>query len=110
MKHFWVLFAVCVLALTPMAQAASTLYAATALGPFKSTDSGVTWKQLTVISNDPSLPGVPKIFTMLVDPQTPSPVYAMGRFTSPSGQPLAFLKSIDSGTTWSVVSKPTFSY
>jgi uncharacterized protein (TIGR03437 family) len=93
-----------------MANAASTIYAATSLGPFKSADSGVTWKQLTVTSNDSSLPGVPKILTMVVDPQTPSTVYAMARFSSPSGFPLAFLKSTDSGANWSVVSKPTFSY
>ena len=92
------------------ARAASTLYAATNLGPFKSTDGGVTWKQLIVTTNDSSLPGVPKIFTMAVDPQTPSTVYAIGRFDSPSGFPLAFLKSTDSGANWSVVSKPTFSY
>jgi uncharacterized protein (TIGR03437 family) len=92
------------------ARAASTLYAATGLGPFKSTDSGVTWKQSTVTTNDSSLPGVPKIFAMVVDPQTPSTVYAMGRFDNPSGSPLAFLKSTDAGANWSVVSKPTFNY
>ncbi len=47
---------------------------------------------------------------MVVDPQTPATVYAIGRFDSPSGFPLAFLKSTDSGANWSVVSKPTFSY
>ena len=47
---------------------------------------------------------------MAVDPQTPSTVYAIGRFTSASGSPLAFLKSTDSGATWSVVSKPAFYY
>ena len=61
-------------------------------------------------SNDSSLPGQPKIFAIVVDPQTPSTVYAIGRFDSPAGFPLAFLKSTDSGATWSVVSKPTFSY
>ncbi|HLJ13610.1 MAG TPA: IPT/TIG domain-containing protein, partial [Bryobacteraceae bacterium] len=60
--------------------------------------------------NDSSLPGVPKIFAIVVDPQTPSTAYAIGRFDSPSGFPLAFLKSTDSGANWSVVSKPTFSY
>ena len=99
-----------VLALAGTARAASTLYAATKTGPFKSTDSGVTWKQLIVTSNDSSLPGQPKIFAIVVDPQTPSTVYAIGRFDSPSGFPLAFLKSTDSGANWSVVSKPTFSY
>ena len=110
MKHSWVLFVMSVLALAGTARAASTLYAATKTGPFKSTDSGVTWKQLIVTSNDSSLPGQPEIFSMVVDPQTPSTVYAIGRFDSPSGFPLAFLKSTDSGANWSVVSKPTFSY
>ncbi len=98
------------LALAGTAKAASTVYAATKQGPFKSTDSGITWKQLIVTSNDSSLPGEPNTLVMVVDPQTPSTVYAFARFTSPSGQPLAFLKSTDSGATWSVVSKPTFSY
>ena len=110
MKHSWVLCVVSVLALAGTARASSTLYAATKTGPFKSTDSGVTWKQLIVTSNDPSLPGQPEIFSMVVDPQTPSTVYAFGRFDSPAGFPLAFLKSTDSGATWSVVSKPTFDY
>ena len=98
-----------VLTLAGTARAVSTLYAATKTGPFKSTDSGVTWKQLIVTSNDSSLPGQPEIFSMVVDPQTPSTVYAFGRF-GPYGQTLAFLKSTDSGANWSVVSKPTFSY
>jgi uncharacterized protein (TIGR03437 family) len=110
LKYSWVLFVMSVLALAGTARAASTLYAATKTGPFKSTDSGVTWKQLIVTSNDSSLPGQPKIFAIVVDPQTPSTVYAIGRFDSPSGFPLAFLKSTDSGANWSVVSKPTFSY
>ena len=111
MKHLRSFFLPAIfLALPWPARAASTLYAATSLGPFKSTDSGVTWKQSTVTSNDSSLPGVPKILTMVVDPQTPSTVYAMARFTSPSGFPLAFLKSTDSGSNWSVVSKPAISF
>jgi photosystem II stability/assembly factor-like uncharacterized protein len=109
-KHSGVLVVVSVFALAGTATAASTVYAATNLGPFKSTDGGVTWKQLIVTTNDSSLPGVPKIFAIAVDPQTPSTVYAIGRFDSPSGFPLAFLKSTDSGVNWSVVSKPTFSY
>ncbi len=110
MKCSWVFLVLSISALAGTANAASTLYAATSLGPFKSTDSGVTWKQLTVMSNDSSLPGVPKILAMVVDPQTPSTLYAFARFSSPAGQPLAFLKSTDAGANWSVVSKPTFSY
>src|SRR5438270_8186251 len=110
MKYLGTFFLLSTLVLPWPALAASTLYAATSLGPFKSTDSGVTWKQLIVTPNDPLLPGVPKIFTMLVDPQTPSTVYAIGRFTTPAGFPLTFLKSTDSGANWTVVSKPTFTY
>ena len=110
MKHSWVLFVMSVLAFAGTARAASTLYAATGIGTFKSTDSGVTWKQMLMTTSDSSLPGVPKIFAIVVDPQTPSTVYAIGRFDSPSGFPLAFLKSTDAGANWSVVSKPTFSY
>jgi uncharacterized protein (TIGR03437 family) len=109
-RHSGVIFVISVFALAGTARAASTLYAATNLGPFKSTDSGVTWKQLIVTTNDSSLPGVPKIFAIVVDPQTPSTVYAIGRFDSPSGFPLAFMKSTDSGANWSVVSQPTFTY
>jgi uncharacterized protein (TIGR03437 family) len=110
MNHLRTLFLLTVLALPWTAKAPSTIYAGTGLGPFKSTDGGLTWKQLIVTTNDSSLPGLPKIFAMVVDPQTPSTVYAIGRFSSPSGFPLAFMKSIDSGTNWSVVSKPTFAY
>ncbi len=97
------------LAIAGPARAASTLYAATKTGPFKSTDGGATWKQLIVTSNDSALPGQPEIFSMAVDPQNTSTVYAFARF-GPSGQTLAFLKTTDAGANWSVVSKPTFSY
>jgi uncharacterized protein (TIGR03437 family) len=110
MKYLRTVLPLALLVLPGPARAASTLYAATNLGPFKSTDSGLTWKQSIVTTNDSSLPGVPKLFGIAVDPRTPSTVYAIGRFDSPSGFPLAFLKSTDSGANWSVVSKPTFSY
>ena len=110
MQRSWLFSVISVLALASAAHAASTLYAATGIGSFKSTDSGVTWKQMLMTTSDSSLPGVPKIFAIVVDPQTPSTVYAIGRFDSPSGFPLAFLKSTDSGANWSVVSKLTFSY
>jgi len=109
MKHLRAFSLVAVLGLAGTARAASTLYAATSLGPFKSTDSGITWKELTVTSNDSSLPGQPKVMVMVVDPLTPSTIYAFARF-GPNGQTLAFLKSTDAGSNWSVVSKPTFSY
>jgi uncharacterized protein (TIGR03437 family) len=110
MKHLRTFVLLSILALPWPARAASTIYAGTGLGPFKSTDGGVSWEQLIVTTNDSSLPGLPKIFAMAVDPQAPSTVYAIGRFSSPSGSPLAFLKSIDAGANWSVVSKPTFAY
>jgi len=109
MKHLRACFLVAVLLQPATEWAASTLYAATSLGPFKSTDSGVTWKELTVTSNDSSLPGQPKMLVMVVDPRTPSTVYGFARF-GPNGQTLAFLKSIDAGSNWSVIAKPSFSY
>jgi photosystem II stability/assembly factor-like uncharacterized protein len=109
MTHLRALFALAV-ALSPAVRAASTVYAATSLGPFKSTDGGVTWKQLVVTTNDPSLSGVPRILAMVVDPKTPSTVYAVGRFTTPAGFPNAVLKSTDAGATWAVVSKLSFLY
>ena len=109
MKHLRT-FCLLAMALPWPARAASTIYAATSLGPFKSTDGGVTWNQQVVTTNDSALPGVPKILAIVIDPRTPSTVYAMGRFTSPSGFPIAFLKSTDAGANWSVVSKPTFTF
>src|SRR6185437_13617139 len=109
LRHSWILLAIFGLAIAGPASAASTLYAATKTGPFKSTDGGATWKQLIVTSNDSSLPGQPEVFSMVVDPQNTSTVYAFARF-GPSGQTLAFIKSLDAGANWSVVSKPTFSY
>jgi uncharacterized protein (TIGR03437 family) len=110
MKHLRTFFLVAVLGLSGAARAATTIYAATKTGPFKSTDSGVTWKQLIVTSNDSSLTGQPAFLSMAVDPLTPSKVYAFARYLSLQGEPLVFFKSTDAGATWSVVSKPTFSY
>jgi uncharacterized protein (TIGR03437 family) len=110
MKQLRAAFALAILAAPGAAWAASTLYAATKSGPFKSTDSGVTWKQLLVTSNDSSLPGQPAFLAMAVDPATPSTVYAFARYTAIQGQPLVFFKSTDAGASWSVVSEPTFSY
>ncbi len=104
------LLALALLAMGGAARAASTLYAATSIGPFKSTDGGLTWKQTLVTTTDPLLQGLPIMYAIAVDPQTPSTVYAMARFNSASGIRLAFVKSSDSAATWSVVSKPTFSY
>src|SRR5206468_12085200 len=61
-------------------------------------------------TNDSSLSGVPRILAIVVDPKTPSTLYAMGRFTTPAGFPDAVLKSTDAGATWSAVSKLTFLY
>jgi len=44
------LLAMALLGTVGAARAASTLYAATSIGPFKSTDSGLTWKQTLVTS------------------------------------------------------------
>jgi hypothetical protein len=44
---------------------------------------------------------------MAVDPQNPSTLYAFARF-GPNGQTLAFLKSTEAGSNWSVVSSTSF--
>ncbi|MCU1272858.1 MAG: hypothetical protein JWO48_289 [Bryobacterales bacterium] len=62
------LLAVLILALGVTAKAASTLYAATNLGPYKSTDGGATWKQIIVTATDPLLQGAPGLRALVVDP------------------------------------------
>jgi uncharacterized protein (TIGR03437 family) len=75
-------------------QAATTIYVATAFGPYKSTDSGVTWKQLFATVNNPLLSKRLNADAITVDPLDPSTVYFV---RGPSG----FYKSTDGGQSWS---------
>jgi uncharacterized protein (TIGR03437 family) len=96
---FLILF---LIALGTSLQAASTIYMATDLGPYKSTDSGATWAQLTVEVNNPFAPsGPPHVNGIAVDPTNPSTVYFVGE---------AFYKSTDGGQTWSAVVPVGFTF
>ena len=84
LKHSWVLSVISVFAVAGTATAASTLYAATGIGSFKSTDSGGHW---ALIANGNVAP-FNFILTVAVDPQTPSTVYIgdlNGTFKSTKG-------------------------
>src|SRR5215510_8409594 len=68
-------------------QNSAIIYALTASGDiFKSTDGGVTW-------NSTGLLLVPAVYSLVVDPQTPSTIYA--------GTYNGLFKSTDSGANWS---------
>ena len=85
------------LALGTSLEAASTIYVATDLGPYKSTDSGATWAQLIVkVSNPLAQSGPPDVQVIAVDPLDPSTVY----FDGGGG---AFYASTDGGQTWSAL-------
>jgi uncharacterized protein (TIGR03437 family) len=98
----------CLLASHGLATAATTLIAGTSAGPFRSTDSGATWKQIFLNSTDPAIQklGLPKLNSLTVDPQNPANVFAGATFTGN----VAFLRSSDGGQTWTVVSQPNFGF
>jgi uncharacterized protein (TIGR03437 family) len=74
--------------------AATTIYVATAFGPYKSIDSGATWVQLFATVNNPLLSNRLNADAIAVDPLDPSTVYFV---RGPSG----FYKSTDGGQSWS---------
>jgi len=66
------LAALALLALGTGLQAASTIYLATSLGPYKSTDGGATFTQLVVKVSNPFLPSQPPhVNGLAVDPILP---------------------------------------
>jgi hypothetical protein len=83
--------------------AATTIIAATALGPVKSTDGGATWSVLPVNVNSGLLSGQPSFDALAVDPKTPSTWYATG-YAGAYG----FYRSTDSGQTWTGTPFVTF--
>src|ERR1019366_5351375 len=74
--------------------AASTILAATNLGPVKSTDGGITWSVIPVNVNSGLLSGQPAAYSVAFDPKTPSTWYATG-YAGVYG----YYKSLDSGRT-----------
>jgi len=86
-------------------QAASTIYVATPSGPYQSTDSGATWKQLTVTTSNGLLTNtVPAVGSIALDPKNPLIVY----FTRSDQN--AFYKSTDGAKTWSAVIPVGFTF
>ena len=82
---------------------ASTILVGTSAGPYRSTDSGATWKQSSVTVDDPVLSTLlPNTYTLAVDPQNPANVYAVGRILGRN----FFLRSTDGGQTWLVTPYP----
>src|SRR5437588_6683725 len=81
------------------ARAATTTWAATNTGPYKSTDGGATWQPVKVTVSNGLLQGIPNMGAISVDPLHPSNVYFIGVATGTS----AFYKSTDAGQTWSAV-------
>ena len=77
--------------------AATTILAATEVGPVKSTDGGVTWQIIPIIVNSGLLSGQPSTLAVAVDPKTPTTWYTYGTTSGTYG----FYKSADSGQTWS---------
>jgi uncharacterized protein (TIGR03437 family) len=87
------------LALSITARAATTTWAATTYGPYKSTDGGATWQPVKVTVSNGLLQGIPGSVAIAVDPLNPSNVYFLGSATGTS----AVFKSTDAGQTWSGV-------
>ncbi|HZY59513.1 MAG TPA: sialidase family protein, partial [Candidatus Binataceae bacterium] len=99
MKHRTFAFLVLLLALASAASAATTTWAATETGPYKSTDGGATWQPVKVTVSNGLLQGIPSMVAIAVDPVNPSNVYFVGSATGTT----AFFKSADAGQTWSGV-------
>src|ERR1019366_6796429 len=95
------LLALIVLVLGAEVQAATTTYAATTIGPYKSTD-GSTWQPVKVTVSSPLLQGIPNVGAIAVDPLNSRNIYFIGSVTGTSG----FFKSADAGQTWSAVVIP----
>ena len=78
------------------------LRASTNVGPYRSTDGGVTWQLIKVTVPNALLQGITDVVAIAVDPVNPANVYFLGSVTRTS----AFFKSTDGGQTWSAVLLP----
>jgi uncharacterized protein (TIGR03437 family) len=100
MRSFY-LFAI-LLGLAHAAPAVTTTYAATNVGPMRSTDGGATWQLLKVSVSNPLLQGVPDTVAMAVDPTNASILYLLAGVSGTS----AVFKSTDAGQSWTAVILP----
>jgi uncharacterized protein (TIGR03437 family) len=84
------------------ADAATTVWAGTAAGVYKSVDSGSTWQVVPVNVSDPLLrgtnPQTANVDAMALDPQQPATVYFVGNMAGSNG--IGFYRSTDNGKTW----------
>ncbi|MEO8598179.1 MAG: hypothetical protein ABI759_32970 [Candidatus Solibacter sp.] len=78
--------------------AATTILAATEVGPVKSTNGGAAWQIVPVTVNSGLLSGQPSALAIAVDPKTPDTTwYLYGTVSGAYG----FFKTADAGQTWS---------
>jgi uncharacterized protein (TIGR03437 family) len=97
---------ICLLTSQGLAAAATTLITGTTVGPYRSTDGGVTWQQIFMDASVYQRLGLPKLVSLAVDPQNPANVYAGASFTGVN----ALLRSGDGGQTWSIVTQTDFGF
>lgn len=96
-----VVVGITMLAMAP-AHAATTVWAATQVGVYKSIDSGATWQNVPVNVDNSLLrgtdPQTPDVSAIAVDPQQPATVYFTGVNQGSTGN--GFYRSTDNGKTW----------
>ena len=101
-KLLQVLFLVLAFLASAPAHAATTVWAGTQAGVYKSIDSGATWQSVAVNVDNPLLrganPPTANAVAIALDPQQPSTVYFVGQMLGSSGN--GFYRSTDNGQTW----------
>lgn len=80
-------------------RAATTTWASTSLGTYKSTDGGTSWQPVKVTVTHPLLQGIPDTVAIAIDPSDANKIYLLGAVTGTS----AVFKSIDGGQNWTAV-------
>src|SRR6185436_10382362 len=83
--------------------AATTIWAGTRGGVYKSIDGGDSWQAVAVSTTNPLLQGTnpqtPNAFAIALDPQQPSTIYFAGSMQGSTGT--GFYRSTDNGKSWS---------
>jgi hypothetical protein len=68
MKNRFLRLLISLVAMSAAARAATTTWAATSFGPYKSTDGGVTWQPVKVTVSNALLQGIPDTVAIALDP------------------------------------------